>query len=138
MKTVSLHIFRFNSFQDEINILKIIKAELNNPVEEVSLATQDQLHGDENHRVVILPESVGLDTKGGRNEEFFIESVFYSPTYGLSYKGRHLSETSKRMTTETWKASVPVIIVPVEALQEIPGESKIGLYDLETGDIRES
>jgi hypothetical protein len=42
------------------------------------------------------------------------------------------------MTTETWKASVPVMIVPVEALQEIPGESKMGLYDLETGDVSES
>jgi len=42
------------------------------------------------------------------------------------------------MTTETLKASVPVIIVSVEALQEIPGESKMGLYDLETGDVCES
>jgi len=39
------------------------------------------------------------------------------------------------MTTETREASVPTMIVPVEALQEIPGESKVGLYDLETGDV---
>ena len=114
-----------------------MKAELNNPVKDVLLAKQNQVQGDENHKMVILPGSVGLDTRGGRNEEFFIESIFYSPTYGLSYKGRHLSETSKRMTTETWKAGVPIIIVPVESLQEIPGESKMGLYDLETGDIYE-
>lgn len=128
---------RFNSFHDEISVLKSIKAELNNPVENLSFVNQEQNHGDENHKVIILPESVGLDIKNGRNEEFFIESIFYSPTYGLSYKGRHLSETSKHMTTETWKASVPVIIVPVEALQEIPGESKMGLYELETGHICE-
>jgi len=126
---------RFSSFQDEINILKSIKSELNNPVEDVLLFKQDHVQGDEKHKVIILPESVGLNTKGGRNEEFFIESIFYSPTLGLSYKGRHLSEMSKRMTTETWKASVPVMIVPVEALLEIPGESKMGLYNLETGDI---
>lgn len=129
---------RYNTFQDEINVLKAIKAELNNPGEDVLLAKQDLIQGDGNHKVVILPDSVGLDTRDGRNEEFFIESIFYSPTFGLAYKGRHLSETSKRMTTETWKASVPVMIVPVEVLQEIPGESKMGLYDLETGDISES
>ncbi|MGI5829370.1 MAG: DEAD/DEAH box helicase [Bradymonadia bacterium] len=128
---------RFSSFQEEINALRSMKAELNNPVKDVLLAKQNQVQGDENHKMVILPGSVGLDTRGGRNEEFFIESIFYSPTYGLSYKGRHLSKTSKRMTTETWKAGVPIFIVPVESLQEIPGESKMGLYDLETGDIYE-
>lgn len=129
---------RFSSYQEEINALKNIKAELTNPVKDILLVKKDQVQGDETNKVVILPESVGLDTRGGRNEEFFIESIFYSPTYGLSYKGRHLSETSKRMTTETWKASVPIIIVPVESLREIPGESKMGLYNLETGDINES
>lgn len=129
---------RFSSYQEEINALKNIKAELTNPAKDILLVKKDQVQGDETNKVVILPESVGLDTRGGRNEEFFIESIFYSPTYGLSYKGRHLSETSKRMTTETWKASVPIIIVPVESLREIPGESKMGLYNLETGDINES
>ena len=129
---------RFSSYQEEINALKNIKAELTNPAKDILLVKKDQVKGDETNKVVILPESVGLDTRGGRNEEFFIESIFYSPTYGLSYKGRHLSETSKRMTTETWKASDPIIIVPVESLREIPGESKMGLYNLETGDINES
>jgi len=73
--------------------------------------------------------------RNGRNEEFFVEDIFYSPNYGLSYKGRHLSGTSERMTTETWKASVPITIIPVTALQEIPGESQIGLYNLEMGEI---
>jgi DEAD/DEAH box helicase domain-containing protein len=122
---------RFSSFQEEINVLKSIKAELNNPVEDVLLSKQDQVQKDENHRVVILPKSVGLDTRGGRNEEFFIEGIFYSPSYGLSYKGCHLSKMSKRRTTET------IMIVPVESLQEIPGESKMGFYNLETGDINE-
>jgi len=45
--------------------------------------------------MVILPETVGLNVRNGRNEEFFVESIFYSPTYGLSYKGRHLSETGE-------------------------------------------
>ncbi len=45
------------------------------------------------------------------------------------------SETSKRMTTETWRSSIPVMIVPVDGLEEIPGESRMGLYNLETGEI---
>ncbi|MDL1961901.1 MAG: DEAD/DEAH box helicase [Deltaproteobacteria bacterium] len=126
---------RYSHYQEEINILKNIKAELNKPEENLFIETEDSLSEDERHTKIILPKSVGLDMRDGRNEEFFIEDIFYSPKYGLSYKGRHLSETSKRMTTETWKASIPVIIVPVTALHEIPGESKMGLYDYETGDI---
>ena len=126
---------RFNSYQEEINVLKSIKNELNNPEENVFLKNEEGMPVGDNHTKIILPESVGLDIKSGRNEEFFIEDIFYSPTYGLSYKGRHLSETSKRMTTETWKAGIPVMILPVSALQEIPGESQMGLYDLETGEV---
>ena len=129
---------RFNSYQEEINVLKSIKNELNNPEEDVFLKNKESLSTSDNHEIVILPKSVGLDIKSNRNEEYFVEEIFYSPTYGLSYKGRHLSETSKRMTTETWKAGILVSIVPVSAIQEIPGESKMGLYDLETGEIIES
>ena len=126
---------RFNSYEREVNALKKMRIELENDEINLSIATESILESDDNHQIVILPDSVGLDVGSGRNEEFFIEDIFYSPTYGLSYKGRHLSETSKRMTTETWKASVPVMIVPVSRVQEIPGESKMGLYNLEAGEI---
>jgi DEAD/DEAH box helicase domain-containing protein len=126
---------RFSAYLEETRILETIRAELRNPVENVTLENRNPFESDENHRMVILPESVGLDVRNGRNEEFFVESIFYSPTYGLSYKGRHLSETSRRLTTASWKAGIPVLIVPIEALQEIPGESKTGLYNLETGEI---
>jgi DEAD/DEAH box helicase domain-containing protein len=126
---------RYDSFHDEITVLKRIATELNYPVQDVFLEVSDPVQGDDIHKIVILPDTVGLDIRNGRNEEFFVESVFYSPTYGLSYKGRHLSETSKRMTTESWRASIPVMIVPADGLEEIPGESKVGLYNLETGEI---
>ena len=128
---------RFNSYESEINALRKMRIELENNEIDLSIATESSLQSDDNHKVVILPDSVGLDVGSGRNEEFFVEDIFYSPTYGLSYKGRHLSETSKRMTTETRKASVPVMIVPVSRVQEIPGESKLGMYNLETGEISE-
>ena len=129
---------RYSHYQEEINALKKIKKELDNKEENLFINSQDEFTEDENHAKVILPNSVGLDMRDGRNEEFFVEDIFYSPKYGLSYKGRHLSETSKRMTTETWRASVPIIIVPVSALQEIPGESKMGCYNYETGETMEN
>ena len=68
---------RFNSYQDEIEILKRINIELDGPEEDVLIATQDDMQADDNHKKVILPESVGLDTRSGRNEEFYVEGIFY-------------------------------------------------------------
>ena len=127
---------RYGWFHEEITVLKCIGKELEHPPMQDALSeTPNLLQEDNINRVVILPETVGLDIRNGRNEEFFVKSIFFSPTYGLSYKGRHLSETSKRMTTETWRSRIPVMIVPVDGLEEIPGESKMGLYNLETGEI---
>jgi len=126
---------RFNSNENEINALKEMRIELESDEIDISINTDSILQADNNHKVIILPGSVGLDIGLGRNEEFFVEDIFYSPTLGLSYKGRLLSETSKRYTKETWRASAPIKIVSVSRIQEIPGESKLGMYNLETGEI---
>jgi len=79
---------------------------------------------------VIIPGSKGLDIKRN-NEEFFVEGVFFSPSFkGLAYRGKHLSE-------KTSKFSDVIISIPIDSLKEIPGESKFGLYDLETGEVKE-
>jgi DEAD/DEAH box helicase domain-containing protein len=76
---------------------------------------------------VIMPGSKGLNIKRD-NEEFFVEGVFYSPSFrGLAYRGKHLSEGASSSTT----------LIPADSLKEIPGESKLGLYDYETGELRE-
>ncbi len=76
--------------------------------------------------LVILPGSRGLKIDTGAVEEFEVEDVFYHPSFnGLSYRGRRHSlkgETSKN-------------VVPISALKEIPGESLMGYYDFNTGEI---
>jgi DEAD/DEAH box helicase domain-containing protein len=74
---------------------------------------------------IILPRSKGISINRN-NEEFQVEPVFFHPTIGgLSYKGRHASTND-----ETVKE-----IIPIKALVEIPGESKMGLYNFDTGEI---
>lgn len=79
---------------------------------------------------VIMPGSKGLNIKKN-NEEFFVEGVFFSPSLkGLAYRGKHLSEKSSSLNNV-------VISIPADSLKEIPGESKLGLYDYETGEVKE-
>ena len=86
---------------------------------------------DELCKEVIMPGSKGLDIKKN-NEEFFIEDVFYSPSIkGLAYRGKHLSEKNTKYDDVK-------ISIPVESLVKIPGESRTGLYDFETGELKEA
>ena len=74
---------------------------------------------------VILPSSKGLCLKH-QNEEFMVEDVFYTPQ-GLRYRGYHLSNNDPNIKE----------VVPVENLVEIPGESQLGVYNYETGQIEQ-
>jgi DEAD/DEAH box helicase domain-containing protein len=74
---------------------------------------------------VILPGSKGLNIRRN-NEEFMVDRAFYSPkVQGLAYKGKHLGTTDEDV----------VEIVPVDFIESIPGESKLGRYDVESGEI---
>jgi len=78
---------------------------------------------------IIMPGSIGLDIRND-NQEFEVEDVFYHPKEGLVYKGRHAWQKAGDFEDA-------VIRIPVSSLKEIPGVSKIGLYDYNTGEIRE-
>jgi DEAD/DEAH box helicase domain-containing protein len=76
-----------------------------------------------------MPGSKGLNLKKN-NEEFLIEGVFFSPVFkGLAYRGKHLSETGSKFATTT-------ISVPINSVIPIPGESKLGVYEYETGELK--
>jgi DEAD/DEAH box helicase domain-containing protein len=76
---------------------------------------------------VIMPGSKGLNINR-QNEEFEVEDVFFHPSIGgLSYRGRSISTTDKTVKD----------IIPIKALVEIPGESRIGRYNYDTGEIEE-
>ncbi|MEJ5226814.1 DEAD/DEAH box helicase [Thermodesulfovibrio sp.] len=89
------------------------------------LSFDDQILIEENQEKVriIMPDSKGLNINRA-NEEFTVRNIFYHPRDGLCYKGVHISDGDK-----------VEIIVPHRAVIEIPGESKIGFYDLNTGTI---
>ena len=79
---------------------------------------------------IVMPGSKGLNIKKN-NEEFFVDGIFFSPVFkGLAYRGKHISEKNK-------KYEDVVISIPIDSLKEIPGESKLGLYNYETGEIKE-
>ena len=46
------------------------------------------------------------------------------------YRGKHLSQKTRKYRKSTMS-------IPVDSLREIPGESRLGLYDYETGEIEE-
>lgn len=75
---------------------------------------------------VILPGSKGLDLNRN-NEEFAVSAVFYRPG-GLAYRGK--LATNPDPTAQ--------YIVPIAALAEIPGESRMGYYNSETGEVEET
>lgn len=83
----------------------------------------------ERYEKVILPGNTGLAIKNG-NVEYIIDRVFYSPKYRqLCYKGRYLNQNNDDTLNIIWT---------VQDIREIPGESKIGYYDYETGEILEN
>lgn len=129
---------RYIEYKNDIKVLYEIKQALKNKEEDLFRFDEKAKKIDSNNQKVIMKDSIGLHIKNGNLEEFFVEDIFYSPSIGLSYKGRHLSETTPRYITETFYAGKTTMIIPISELQEIPGESKIGYYNYETGDIVEN
>jgi DEAD/DEAH box helicase domain-containing protein len=76
---------------------------------------------------VILPGSKGVNITRN-NEEFEVQTVFFSPMLqGLGYRGRHISTTGESV----------VETLSIKALAPIPGETKMGFYNLATGEVEE-
>jgi DEAD/DEAH box helicase domain-containing protein len=76
---------------------------------------------------VVMPGSKGLDIRRN-NEEFTVDKVFYSPSFGgIAYRGKHVSVQEVEV----------IEIIPLDSLIPIPGESKVGKYNPDTGDLVE-
>lgn len=77
---------------------------------------------------VILPGSSGWHVKKD-NEKFHVKDIFYNPRrQKLMYNGILSSEIDAKNIGTNLKHSVAV-----EDIQEIPGESELGYYNLNTG-----
>ena len=116
---------------ETIIALERVLASLSEPPIEFSFELEKGLQIDTDRFVrVIMPGSKGLNINKD-NEEFLVEGVFYSPAIrGLAYRGRYTLEIAQKFEGMTTTISV-------DSLKEIPGESRLGLYNYETGEIRE-
>jgi DEAD/DEAH box helicase domain-containing protein len=106
-----------------------ILACLSETPEIITIGAMSSLAETAGHLVrVILPGSKGLNLRSN-NEEFVVENVFYSPHYrGPAYRG-YGCEGAVGVTHDV------KTIVALASLLEIPGESKIGWYDPESGEL---
>jgi hypothetical protein len=74
---------------------------------------------------VIMPGGRGLSVRRN-NEEFTVERVLFHPTVnGLAYRGRFESTTVETVAE----------FVAIADLVEIPGESRMGYYDFDLGEL---
>ncbi len=90
------------------------------------------LQGNEDYIKIIMEGSKGLNTK--RNDEIFeVEKIFVSPRKGLCYRG---VTASHKGLVDSRKATQITDILSVEDVIEIPGESEIGYYNLDTGEVK--
>jgi DEAD/DEAH box helicase domain-containing protein len=113
-----------------IAALKQILDSLSEPSADLSFESERGFQVDINRfQKVIMPGSKGLNINKN-NEEFFVEGVFFSPSFKrLAYRGKHLSQRIPEFNDA-------IISIPIDSLKEIPGESKLGLYDYETGELK--
>jgi DEAD/DEAH box helicase domain-containing protein len=74
------------------------------------------------YKRVILPQSKGV-LLTMNNEEFTVERIFLTPE-GLKYEGK----TPREKTTAK-------LMPAIEHVKELPGESKIGYFNLRTGTV---
>ncbi|PIP08586.1 MAG: hypothetical protein COX51_03745 [Syntrophobacteraceae bacterium CG23_combo_of_CG06-09_8_20_14_all_50_8] len=122
-----------DKYSETAAVLDQILACLHQSPEIVSIDTSPDPSDIAGHAVrVILPGSKGLNIRNN-NEEFFVEDVFYSPHYKcLAYRG--MGTDFKSVPTAGTNHDVKTII-SLESLIEIPGESKMGLYNFESEEI---
>lgn len=112
--------------QETYDAIKTIYESSLEEIEELKFEKEGTLSGLDKHERIIFPNSKGINVSRN-NEEFEIKDVFFSPTLGgLCYRGKHISTLSQDV----------IEIVPIEKIREIPGESELGLYNYETGEIK--
>lgn len=88
------------------------------------------------HVQVILPGSMGIDTHQD-NEEFEVSAVFFSPVLGtVAYRGNYASTKKKEMLANG-KHSATTVIVRADRIEPLEGETKLGHFNMETGEVSE-
>ncbi|MHA1874875.1 MAG: DEAD/DEAH box helicase [Promethearchaeota archaeon] len=118
---------RYDINLETIDAISQMRDCLNNDVVQLPVDFNNDKN-DEDYERILLPGSEGLDIARD-NEEFFVESIFFSRDYNsLAYYGKHLSQKTKKF--ESAKISVPI-----KNITGVPGKCKYGYYNYKTGEI---
>jgi DEAD/DEAH box helicase domain-containing protein len=110
--------------EEVINVLAILSSESNKNGSKIELeSSAEKLPDDERYEKVIVPGGTGIAIKNN-NMEYIVESVFFHPKQKeLCYRGRYLN---KNEGDSIWT---------VKDIKIVPGDSPVGYYDYETGEI---
>jgi len=112
---------------ETVRLLEALREAGSRPPRRIDPGAGAAASGEEDGIEVIAPGSVGMALIGG-NREYRVESVFYSPKQNeLCYRGRYLDQSA---------ADTSVVILPVGRVVPVPGVSRLGRYDEETGEVR--
>jgi DEAD/DEAH box helicase domain-containing protein len=116
-----------NAKKEAIKALESLLAETQNSPIDHAIHAEEERRPGQNLIKILLPDSKGLAINNG-NKEFQVEGVFFDPkNQRLSYRGKYVDQQHPNETT--------IVILPVEGLIEVPGDSVLGYYDLETGKV---
>lgn len=107
--------------QQTLDAFDLLVKATNKPKSNLSLGQKVVSLFGSNYKRVILPKSKGV-LLTMNNEEFTVERVFLT-LEGLKYEGKTPRQHSEK------------IMPAIEHVKELPGESKVGYYNLTTGII---
>jgi DEAD/DEAH box helicase domain-containing protein len=117
-----------NATKETIKALEKLLVNAEQPPIDHGVQSEEERQSDQNLVRVLMPNSKGIAIYNN-NKEFFVEGVFFDiKSQHLSYRGKYVEQIYANETTR--------VILPVEGLVEVPGESSIGQYSLETGEIK--
>lgn len=118
---------RYDMNLETVEAINQLRNSLNGKIEQLSI-NFDEFGNDKDYEKILLPNSEGLDIARD-NEEFYVESIFFSRDYNsLAYYGKHLSQQTKKF--ESAKISVPI-----KNITGVPGKCEYGYYNYSTGEI---
>ncbi|HOU17922.1 MAG TPA: DEAD/DEAH box helicase [Candidatus Marinimicrobia bacterium] len=118
---------RYDMNLETIEAINQLRNSLNSKIEQLSI-NFGEFGNDKDYEKILLPNSEGLDIARD-NEEFYVESIFFSRDYNsLAYYGKHLSQQTKKF--ESAKISVPI-----KNIIGVPGKCEYGYYNYSTGEI---
>lgn len=120
---------RLDMQSETAEVLKWIMNDLRRSPQRITLDAINEFSKGNNRLLkVIMPGSKGLNISNS-NEEYMVDDVFYSPSgKGLVYRGANLEAGNRG--NDGVKS-----LAPFESIIAIPGESKVGFYNLETGEL---